>query len=1348
MAKKTPADWKKEADVLKDMLSAAKKKPQNFGLVELAEGMSLVAHPLHPVQKLAMEAKKADGAKKANCVTGNLEVNGKIIVFNCQEDKLPGGMDVKFKQYLKKVDHGAWKAQFNLAIPLENGADGEAPATDGVAPPKAPGEPQPAADDVKAKKGDGAAPEAKDEKKEEEGPSKEKLAADLKHMSEVFKLSFKNMSEEDAKQLKQALKAIAAAIASGDLTGAANLMNKVTLLTGVSGSSPMEPIVWSSAPSKKGGGKGGSGDDAKRKKELQQAYDEMKPDLRDAVAAAEGAEKETLGKLVKGFDKNLKADKLDEAEKVLNALKEKLGEEKGVLDEIGDIAGKVKEKYDEKVEEAKEELKEFVEDVKEGVEDIVEGVGDALGILSEADEKRKKELAGLKVPEGRQMALVKLARDNPKTYQSAVNALKSLEKTYPGVDISPTGVNNAIKAVADAQAAQDKALKDWQTLNNAIPEKEKELAEKKKAEKAEQEKVAAAKKALDDYKASLPDDLSKMSEADRAKAEQKIQQLTGALKTASDALKAASDATKALQTQIDADKADRTAKANIWFQKRDATAAAKADQTKLDEKKKLLDALSFGPLSPNAKKPLDDATVAKFVDAFAKAPKAAATAVDLIGQVDDPKQFAEGVGMVCDQAAKGFADKDGKKVKATSEELQLMAENALKNGARMGPEYFKGFEAYMKSGKQTKPDDCEPKGLKPGTEDYKKKIALNRSGKMADALMDEKGKVDPDSKGAKEAMEHMMFHPGSLKTPAPAMTDQMSKLMDDFRDKKKGPQMQAVLDGIKEPDKCLSAHSLVAATIGKDGAAVDAKDIKKSVMSAMLTPLAQGPVGSCFSTGPARAVREQDPVKAMTDMTKIATTGMFTPAKGDPIPAVMGLPKGENPLMRSYEYSIATAGAELKDSRENTNLRNGLFNAAPGETSLADLKDIVGSEKWNNEIEGKVQEAIDDGLVFRYNAGPKVGDGSGDGSSTHGRFEILDASTKKPILSEKEFQAVIGRLALEACGFEKTSDEGKKVLALVGKQAFLDTVMKAYNRDTGTKYAPWNMEGGGFARTSTEALRGGDPKSKSWMAQGDGKPENEGARTKAVLEGFLKGTQGEKAEMISLSTNGRKDEGANHAFNGLPNHPSLDKIKPPNSDKKIEEQLLKPGQEMTKVEFPAVQVNAMYDEMVKDIIGSHSNEERAEVAKALLGKQPKKEMTSPQLKKYVNDLLTDAKKKILDAQMAEWEKAKKKELKVADVPQNLIDERRALLEKNIGSKINKNVDKELMKNFKAPEVVIADTNWGGDDSHVYFVIAPDPSSGELKMWRKDKFSGEMSPAGDNWVNSTWYELDGVPPVGS
>jgi hypothetical protein len=41
---------------------------------------------------------------------------------------------------------------------------------------------------------------------------------------------------------------------------------------------------------------------------------------------------------------------------------------------------------------------------------------------------------------------------------------------------------------------------------------------------------------------------------------------------------------------------------------------------------------------------------------------------------------------------------------------------------------------------------------------------------------------------------------------------------------------------------------------------------------------------------------------------------------------------------------------------------------------------------------------------------------------------------------------------------------------------------------------------------------------------------------------------------------------------------------------------------------------------------------------------------------------------------------------------------------------------------------------------ILFVVAPDPSTGDLKMWKKDKFSGKLTPLGKNWEDANWYKV--------
>jgi hypothetical protein len=68
------------------------------------------------------------------------------------------------------------------------------------------------------------------------------------------------------------------------------------------------------------------------------------------------------------------------------------------------------------------------------------------------------------------------------------------------------------------------------------------------------------------------------------------------------------------------------------------------------------------------------------------------------------------------------------------------------------------------------------------------------------------------------------------------------------------------------------------------------------------------------------------------------------------------------------------------------------------------------------------------------------------------------------------------------------------------------------------------------------------------------------------------------------------------------------------------------------------------------------------------------------------------------------------------------------------------VDTALVNSMDMPEIVVADSNWGGPEGQILFVVAPDPSTGDLKMWKKDKFSGKLTPLGKNWEDANWYKV--------
>ena len=61
----------------------------------------------------------------------------------------------------------------------------------------------------------------------------------------------------------------------------------------------------------------------------------------------------------------------------------------------------------------------------------------------------------------------------------------------------------------------------------------------------------------------------------------------------------------------------------------------------------------------------------------------------------------------------------------------------------------------------------------------------------------------------------------------------------------------------------------------------------------------------------------------------------------------------------------------------------------------------------------------------------------------------------------------------------------------------------------------------------------------------------------------------------------------------------------------------------------------------------------------------------------------------------------------------------------------------LAKNFADPQIVLADTNWGDAEDHTFFVIAPDPISGEPMMWEKTDPPGTMEKLDGDWLQASW-----------
>jgi len=936
-------------------------------------------------------------------------------------------------------------------------------------------------------------------------------------------------------------------------------------------------------------------------------------------------------------------------------------------------------------------------------------------------------------------ALIDLSKANPAGFAAASDVLQVMDKDGV-VDISPAARQKSLEDMEAARrqevasrAALEQAKKDLEAFAGDVPVPGSEWESKHLA--AEQ-----ANKAFRDFAAALPAP-AEMTEKERQEAMIEGQRLDRLRKEAqAAAVKAKQDMEAAAKQKV----VDATGDLEKSQQ---AAVDARRDLDARDAKRNLLDALTFGPLSQNGKPPMSDADKASFIEAFGKDGVMARQALDMAVTAPDPSVIARNVGMVTGKVADGFADATGKKMDLPPDQMRAMGMNALRMGSLQGDDYFKGFDDYLKSGKQHEPD---PHGgldapLADPTAEEKRvaKVSLARSRDMAAAAINGDGKADFGSDTAKASMDHMMFHPGSLTTFTPHMNAKMAEVKGVFTDPATADDAQKVIEDTKVPASGVSgrhtAQKIIGATMGKERGKVTDADAKGAVLSAMMTPLSQGPVGSCFSTAPVRAIRETDPVKAMGEFSKIASTGRYTTPDGKhKYPANLTSPPGENALMRSWEYSVATAAGEKADGTMRTRFNEAIM-PPNGGWGLRGIKDIVGAGEWNSTqdpvtglsipgVRRKIETGLKRKLKIEYDAGPPIapgGGGGGDGVSTDGGYKIKYNGTA--VTTEAAFMAAIRAIALEAAGVDAGSQEGIKIIALVDAPKFRADILTVYG---GTDKAPWNLPSGGFEFDTGSVLFGGALNRQEVFGQNVGPPkESTSDRTVKVLK-MMTDMQAPNAKgMKVVATSG---DNANHAFNALPTNPKLADFSDPDADTKINDLLIQPGKDLAARKMPVEEARRMFEDHIRGMAAKAKGDATKAALVEALKRAPTVEMTYAEMKAKLkaegDAYITEAAKALSDAYIAEHEPT-------ADNARKTV-----ILNFFKGLGVDA-LDGEIASSLPLPQIDLADTNWGDPTSQVYFVAAPNPVTGELVMWKKDKFKGTMTLAGSDWTDAKWQNVE-------
>lgn len=798
-----------------------------------------------------------------------------------------------------------------------------------------------------------------------------------------------------------------------------------------------------------------------------------------------------------------------------------------------------------------------------------------------------------------------------------------------------------------------------------------------------------------------------------------------------------------------------------WVKLDSKREAVGAKRKEIEDRRAVFDAVSHGPLSAaGLKPPLPPDKVESFLKEYQRDPALGRQVLKLMQGAKNPADLVTAMPTLINLKAGGFkptaAPPPGKTHPSfNAKAMDKMTLGALQLVAQQGPGVATKIKAYYDAGKHVdsagnfRTVDGLPLNMAPD----KKKVALGRTKTMAAALLDSTGKVNlggtgdaaaqAQKKKVDDTLADLMFHPSALLTPTPDVNAQIQSTLKLLSDPATAATAKAKIDGVgaaTDPTvKNLVKKSLDLSTDP------DAAQTRTAVLSAMMTPIQQGKAGSCFSTGPIRALRQSDPMKVLDGITELTKTGKFTPGKGPKVPAVKvdaQLP-GDNPLLKSYEYSVTAAAANLKDSKEYKRLLRGMFDGnATGGKDFDELASVVGA-KWSASYrEGgtlkkskrdQLKIAIQKDITYTYNA--KIADkgGSGDGSSTHGVYQLVykDGTV---LDTEAKFVAKVIEIALATLGIARRSPDGQKVIDLVSSAAFRKNLLKAYHRSSnkGTPYSPWNQEAGGWGEQTREAITGTKETPTSFIPK-KAAATSPNDRAVKLLSGLLTATAGVSGS-IPLDTSGK---GANHVFNALPDHPDMQKLRQGGDiAKNIKEQLTDPGTALASTDLTLSASRDAFERILKGLVSAFTSPAVGVISK-VMRKPPNKAMNPKDLAKHIQKELKPFVKAHVKFLTKEWKKAQRKAGKPSSGA--ALTEKIKKFTEDTQKAVRDGISGDFANTLPVPQAVIADTNWGSTDGQTYFVMAPDPSTGDLRLWKKVEPGGKLRPA-DSYQNANWSTI--------
>lgn len=188
----------------------------------------------------------------------------------------------------------------------------------------------------------------------------------------------------------------------------------------------------------------------------------------------------------------------------------------------------------------------------------------------------------------------------------------------------------------------------------------------------------------------------------------------------------------------------------------------------------------------------------------------------------------------------------------------------------------------------------------------------------------------------------------------------------------------------------------------------------------------------------------------------------------------------------------------------------------------------------------------------------------------------------------------------------------------------------------------------------------------------------------------------------------------------------------------VETRMLAPGRQVAATQMPVDRVVFLFDREMAALVGATEGDARGALKLAWAANTPTVAMTPREFAVHLaaaTDQWADAE---AQAGADRWNGRETAAGRPPDTAALAAEKarRKTGLERSPDGTLTD----RLIADFELPHIVLADTNWGSPEGHVFFALAPDPLAGEPRLFRKIDPPGTLKllDNDEHWFAAKWY----------